>query len=417
MRVPSSLTMAFPFLLISATVPREAGLAGSIANLNSQLYEENDVSRFPYTTTLFALAFVTIAPYTTASAQEASCDLRAKAKRYEEVRPRAVDIQVTKEIKVRNRKEVVSGRGSGNIIDVIDGAGIIMTNNHVVEGDKISITVVLSDGTRYAGTVLGARPEVDVAVVRIENFPHYLELPKIVFASRSDLYEGMEVIAVGNPLGMGMGVTSGIITRFIFVGQLGEGEGSSIVPHLRLAQTDAVINPGNSGGGAYAVCKSNDNDPAVFVGVPTLVVRGLAEGFGFALIAKDAERISRCIIKGGCEPGYIGVGGDKYDPTSSEAKMLKEIYGYGDRAGFSVQRIKPESPAVGKLYPTDLVFSVTLPDGESIPLTSLEDLLTLGPWISAGDTLTFHGWRPKMGAPNRPNAGNDFEIAITATKK
>ena len=133
-----------------------------------------------------------------------------------------------------------SGTGSGW---VYDGAGHIVTNNHVVAGaaDSGKITVVLADGQEVDGTVVGRDRSYDLAVVRVDR----TDLVPLTLGRSSDVVVGDEVIAVGAPLGLDSTVTAGIVSALNRPVTPGEADDQS---YINAIQTDAAINPGNSGG-------------------------------------------------------------------------------------------------------------------------------------------------------------------------
>lgn len=165
---------------------------------------------------------------------------------------------------------VGGGNGEGSGV-VVDRGGIIVTNNHVVEGAN-EITITFNDGrhTRpLRGTVIGTAAERDLAVVRVDA----RNLVPIRIARSSSLRLGDDVIAVGYPLGLGgPTVTSGIVSGLNRTVEPGDGarlEG--------LLQTDAAINPGNSGGALV-------DRAGRLVGINTAAARGdAAENIGFAI--------------------------------------------------------------------------------------------------------------------------------------
>ena len=173
---------------------------------------------------------------------------------------------------VVNVRTTVVGGGSGEGSGVVlDRAGIIVTNNHVVES-ATEITVAFNDGIHkqpLLGTVIGTAPERDLAVLRVKAG----DLVPIRIARSSSLRLGDDVIAVGFPLGLGgPTVTSGIVSglnRTIEPGNGARLEG--------LLQTDAAINPGNSGGALV-------DRAGRLVGINTAAARaGAAENIGFAI--------------------------------------------------------------------------------------------------------------------------------------
>ena len=129
--------------------------------------------------------------------------------------------------------EPQSGLGSGVIVSP---AGYILTNNHVVEGAD-DIEVVLNDGRAARAKVIGTDPDTDLAVLKIDLD----KLPVIVLGQSENLQVGDQVLAIGNPFGVGQTVTSGIVSA-LGRNQLGINTFENFI------QTDAAINPGNSGG-------------------------------------------------------------------------------------------------------------------------------------------------------------------------
>jgi len=123
--------------------------------------------------------------------------------------------------------------GSGVIVD--GQRGFVITNFHVVR-NATAIEVVLKDGRKFAAQVLGASPDLDLAVLQIGA----KDLPTLPLGDSGKLQVGDYVVAIGNPFGLGQTVTSGIVSATDR--PLGEGDSR------RFIQTDAPINPGNSGG-------------------------------------------------------------------------------------------------------------------------------------------------------------------------
>ena len=132
---------------------------------------------------------------------------------------------------------ITSGAGSGVIISA---DGLIITNNHVVEGAN-TITVTTKDGTEYPAELIGTDSESDIAVIKIDA----TDLPFALIGDSDELKVGQEVVAVGNPLGeLGGTVTNGIISALSRDVNI---EGTE----MTLIQTNAAVNPGNSGGGLF----------------------------------------------------------------------------------------------------------------------------------------------------------------------
>jgi serine protease DegQ len=216
------------------------------------------------------------------------------------------------------------GLGSGVIVS---DTGYILTNHHVIEAVD-EIEVALADSRKVPARIVGADPETDLAVLKIE----VQDAPSITFAQSDRLKVGDVVLAIGNPFGVGQTVTLGIVS----------GLGRS---HLGIAtfenfiQTDAAINPGNSGG-ALVDTKGN------LVGINTAILSqtGAAAGISYAIPVSIARQVMEQIIqKGSVIRGWVGVGVQditkelaeslKLDRTSGVLISQVERGGPADRAG------------------------------------------------------------------------------------
>jgi S1-C subfamily serine protease len=187
----------------------------------------------------------------------------------EEVLPTVVNVRVTSVgFDPLGEPEEQKGQGSGV---VIDEAGIILTNNHVVAGSSDVSVVFNDDHGTMEGTVIGTAPEKDLAVIEVDAD----DLTAIDLGRSSSLRLGDEVVAIGFPLGLGgPTVTKGIISaleRNITV----SGDFEERLEGL--LQTDAAINPGNSGGALVDLAGN-------LVGINTAAAQaGAAENIGFAI--------------------------------------------------------------------------------------------------------------------------------------
>lgn len=188
----------------------------------------------------------------------------------EAVLPSVVNVQV----QIDTFRGTAEGEGSGV---VIDSAGIILTNNHVVEGAS-RVTVAFNDGVHtepLAGEVIGTSSQQDLAVIRVDAD----DLVPIELGSSSDLRLGEPVIALGFPLGLDGGptVTQGIVSGLDREIDVDLGQSLS-----ELIQTDAAINPGNSGGPLITM----DGE---LVGINTAAASAAyAENIGFAIPIDEA---------------------------------------------------------------------------------------------------------------------------------
>jgi S1-C subfamily serine protease len=221
------------------------------------------------------------------------------------------------------------GLGSGFIIDP---AGLVLTNAHVVAGSS-RVTVGLSDGRRVEGTVVGADPVTDLAVVRLAGGGG--GWPVAPLGNSDALQVGEWVIAVGNPFGLDQSVTLGIVSSLNRnAAKLGITD-----KRLELIQTDAAINPGNSGGPLL------DADGAV-VGINTLVRSGPGAGLGFAIPINRARSIAQQLVsKGRVSHAMVGVGLDAVRNSSGALQP-----------GAIVRSVVPAGPAAqAGLKPGDVI--------------------------------------------------------------
>lgn len=172
--------------------------------------------------------------------------------------------------------------GSGVIVD---SSGIILTNNHVVEGAQ-DIRISLADGQEFHTELVLADEKTDLAVLKVKNPPAegFVELP---FAKDESLEVGDLVLAIGNPFGVGQTVTSGIVSALARTG-VGVSDFQFFI------QTDAAINPGNSGGALV-------NMRGELVGINTAIYSrsGGSNGIGFAIPSSMAKFIATAGINGG----------------------------------------------------------------------------------------------------------------------
>jgi serine protease Do len=221
--------------------------------------------------------------------------------------------------------------GSGVIIDP---AGVILTNNHVVAGDG-KVTVTLHDGRQYVAAEVKTDPSTDVAVVRIKANG---SLPAATLGDSDAMQIGDWVIALGQPFGLTGSVTAGIISA--------KGRDIGMMRHEEFLQTDAAINPGNSGGPLV-------NLRGEVIGVNTAISSrsGGFEGIGFAVPANVAKWVSAQLIKDGkVHRAYLGVGIQSVDQD------LADQLGVGTPGGALVTDIQPDSPAAAAgLKPQDVI--------------------------------------------------------------
>jgi serine protease Do len=217
------------------------------------------------------------------------------------------------------RKDVTTAKGSGFIIS---SDGYILTNNHMV-GDAEKINIELGDGRKFTAKRVGADPETDVAVVKIEAD----KLPYLELADSDSVEVGEWVLAIGNPLGFSHTVTAGIVSA--------KGRsGLNLATYENFIQTDAAINFGNSGGPLI-------NLDGKVVGINTAIVGpGGNIGIGFAIPINMAKNIAEQLMKGGgIERGYLGLLPQDLSPE------LAEEFGLKDKKGVLVPEVSEGSAA------------------------------------------------------------------------
>jgi serine protease DegQ len=282
------------------------------------------------------------------------------------VTPSVVNIYTKQRVRVNNpiadffgggrypQERIAQSLGSGVIVDA--ARGLILTNNHVVEGaDEVSVS--LSDGRTFEAQPVGSDPDTDIAVIRIAA-KNLVALP---VADSSKLRVGDYVVAVGNPFGLGQTVTSGIVSAVGRSGLQGLGFQNFI-------QTDASINPGNSGGALV-----NLNGELVGINVASFNPRGSAAGnigLGFAIPSNLAKEIMRQLMAfGEVRRGTLGLDAET---AQTQAEPITR--------GALVTRVYRGSPAeAAGIRPGDVIVKANDQriDGADT-LNNLEGLLPLG---------------------------------------
>jgi serine protease Do len=200
------------------------------------------------------------------------------------------------------------GVGSGVIITK---DGYILTNNHVVDGST-HLKVTLPDGREFTAKVIGRDPKSDIAVVKIDAD----NLPVVPLADSDNVEVGDNVLAIGNPFGVGETVTKGIVSA------TGRG-GMGIEDYEDFIQTDAAINPGNSGGALVDI-------EGRLIGINTAILSrsGGSQGVGFAIPSDIARTVMDSLISyGKVTRGYLGVGIQNITPGLADEFKLQGDHG------------------------------------------------------------------------------------------
>jgi serine protease Do len=239
-----------------------------------------------------------------------------------------------------DRKRRASSLGSGFIID---DAGIVVTNFHVIENAE-EITVTLADETSFTATVLGQDQKTDIAVLKID--PGDVDLTAVPFGDSDSLRVGDWVLAIGNPFGLGGTVTAGIVSA--------RGRDIGNGPYDDFIQTDASINRGNSGGPLF-------NTDGEVIGINTAIFSqtGGSVGIGFAISSNLAKRVTAQLAEfGTTRRGWLGVFIQEITPD------IAESLGLDVAAGALVSTVNENSPAqAAGLEPGDVIVSF---DGKMI---------------------------------------------------
>jgi len=227
-----------------------------------------------------------------------------------------------------------AGLGSGVIISA---DGYVLTNNHVVEGAD-EIEVALNDSRRVRAKVIGTDPDTDLAILKISLD----RLPVITLGNSDSLQVGDQVLAIGNPFGVGQTVTGGIVSA-LGRNQLGINTFENFI------QTDAAINPGNSGGALVDVNGS-------LMGINTAIYSrtGGNMGIGFAIPVSTAKLVLEGIVKDGVvRRGWIGV-----EPAELSPELM-ETFGVKAQRGVLITGVLQNGPAAqAGIRPGDVITEV-----------------------------------------------------------
>ena len=277
-------------------------------------------------------------------------------------------------------RRMVRSLGSGF---VINSAGFIVTNNHVVDG-ATEIKVTLADGRELPGRLLGRDPKTDIALLKVEA----TGLPVIPLGDSARLQVGEPVMAIGNPFGLEQTVTTGIVSATGRV--IGEG------PYDDFIQTDASINPGNSGGPLI-----NAQGQAVGINAAIFSRSGGSVGIGFAIPTNLAKPVlTQLAAAGHVVRGYLGV------TIQRVTADLAKSFGLPGAHGALVASVAEGGPAkAAGLRPGDVIVEydgrrlarsdelprlvAETPLGREVPLTVARD----------GKTLTLRATIAKLAEP------------------
>ncbi len=236
---------------------------------------------------------------------------------------------------------------------IVDAAGYVLTNEHVLAGAE-KIWVSLVDGREYPGVLVGADPETDLAVLKIEGAD---TLPVAPLARDGDLLIGETVVAIGNPFGLNHTVTTGVLSA------TNRSVRSKNSEYHGFLQTDASINPGNSGGPLL-------NLDGEVIGINTAIL----EGIGFAIPIERARRIMDDLINfGEVIPIWLGLW--------TQEQSLREGPSAREARGTRIQFVFANSPAEkAGIRADDVLLSL-----DDIPVQSSRNYFEILRGITEGD--------------------------------
>lgn len=265
------------------------------------------------------------------------------------------------------QERVQGSLGSGVIVRP---NGVIVTNNHVIEGaDEIS--VVLSDRREFEAQVVLADPRTDLAILQIDSGDE--PLSSLRLSDSDDVLVGDIVLAIGNPFGVGQTVTGGIVSATARTQQ-------GISDFGFFIQTDAAVNPGNSGGALVGM-----NGELLGINTAIYSRTGTSNGIGFAVPANMVKSVLRAALnEGQLVRPWLGVRGQNV--TSDLAASL----GLDRAGGVLVDDVFPDGPAAGAgILPGDVIMAIdgrevidepglnfriaTLETGSEVPLAVLSE--------------------------------------------
>jgi serine protease Do/2-alkenal reductase len=246
--------------------------------------------------------------------------------------------------------------GSGFIIDP---AGYIATNNHVIDG-ATSVTVTLDDGTILPATIVGQDRRGDLAVLKVDaGHP----LPAVQFGDSSKLKVGDWVLAIGNPYGLDESTSAGIISALHR--DIGENKFDDFI------QTDATINRGNSGGPLF-------NLAGQVIGINSAIYSpsGGSVGIGFAIPSAMVQPVTESLkTTGTIKRGWLGVSAQDMTPEIQNLLHLPAA------SGALIGGVTPGGPADKKLQPGDVLVALS-----GAAITNTRSLMIRTAQILSGQT-------------------------------
>lgn len=291
--------------------------------------------------------------------------------------------------KGQQRQRPSSSAGSGVIVDAENG--IVITNNHVIENaDEIRVSLI--DGRNFIATLLGADPDLDIAILKIDA----KNLKEVALANSSRVRVGDFTVAIGNPFGLGQTVTTGIVSA---LGRSGLG----LKGYENYIQTDASINPGNSGGALVDLAGR-----LIGINSAILAPTGGNVGIGFAIPINMAQASMRQILENGeVKRGQIGVSIQDVTDQLRQAFDLKN-----GQQGVLITGIGDNTPAQkAGLQPGDIITSVD--DASTNSTSQLRSQIGIK---NIGDKVTLSVLRDKRNRTFTLSVGNPQQFGQITSK-
>jgi serine protease Do len=275
----------------------------------------------------------------------------------------------------RPREQLVQAAGTGFIIDK---SGLILTNNHVVEGaSKIKVSLYGEDEDQeYDAKIVGRDPLSDSALIELTEKPNHV-LPAIEFGDSSQMQPGDWVMAIGNPFNLAHTVSVGVISALERPFNVAEGRTAQVL------QTDAAINPGNSGGPLL-------NLRGEVIGINTAIIADGRQsgniGIGFAIPINTVRELLPQLRTGKITRGRIGIG---VEGVSREAV---DEFGLKDRKGAVVKTVTPGGAASRAGFePGDVILSY---NGK--PVSGRDDLVRMVVATKPGSSVPVRIMRDRL---------------------
>ena len=266
----------------------------------------------------------------------------------------------------RQRDQLVQAAGTGFIIDK---SGLILTNNHVVEGaQKIKVSLYGDDDDQeYDAKIIGRDPLTDSALIELTEKPDHT-LPAIEFGDSSQMQPGDWVMAIGNPFNLAHTVSVGVISAKERPFTVAEGRSAQVL------QTDAAINPGNSGGPLL-------NVRGEVIGINTAIIADGRQsgniGIGFAIPINTVRDLLPQLRTGKITRGRIGIG------VEGVSRDAVDEFGLKDRKGAVVKTVSPGGAAAkAGLEPGDVILAF---NGK--PVASRDELVQMVVATKPGSTV------------------------------